>query len=79
MRKAPLYVLILVVGVIIAILGYFIYLNVVNQPEGRTNLGLLCTVVFLVIAFIAIELLFKPHLILRPREDEEEEEEQKEE
>lgn len=76
MRNAPLYILILVVAVVIAILAYFLYLNIAGQSDEQSNVGLLCTVGFLALAFIAIELLFKPHLFLRPREEEDEDEAQ---
>jgi uncharacterized membrane protein len=78
MNKAPLYILITVVAVIVAVLAYFVYLNVVGGDENTSNLGLVCTVGFLALAFIAIELLFKPHLFLRPRTEEEEEDEETE-
>ncbi|MEE9223215.1 MAG: hypothetical protein V3U51_00480 [Thermoplasmata archaeon] len=74
MNRAPLYILIAVVVVIFAVLAYFVYLNVVGDSNGQSNLGLVCSVAFIAFAFIAIELLFKPHLFLRPREDEDEEE-----
>ncbi len=74
MKRAPLYILIAVVVVIVAVLAYFVYLNVVEDSNGQSNLGLVCSVAFIAFAFIAIELLFKPHLFLRPREDEDEEE-----
>ncbi len=74
MKRAPLYTLILVVAVIIAVLGYFVYLNIINQSDEGSNANLICAVVFLALAFVAIELMFKPHLFLRPREEEEEEE-----
>jgi hypothetical protein len=59
-------------------MAYFVYLNVAGDDSGQSNLGLICSVAFIAVAFIAIELLFKPHLFLRPR-DEEDEEEAKEE
>jgi hypothetical protein len=73
MKRAPLYVLIIVVVVIVGILGYFVYLNITGSSDGVSGLGLVCTVGFLAFAFIAIELLFKPHLFLRPRSEEDEE------
>ncbi|MCK4445052.1 MAG: hypothetical protein KAW09_10950 [Thermoplasmata archaeon] len=76
MNKAPLYILIVVSAVIVAVLAYFVYLAVAEPADGKSNISLLCTVGILVLAFIAIELLFKPHLILRPRGDEEEEHEE---
>jgi uncharacterized membrane protein len=74
MKRAPLYILIAVVAVTISVLAYFIYLSVTGSSDGTSNLGLVCTVAFLAFAFIAIELLFKPHLFLRPRENDEERE-----
>ncbi|MCK5292128.1 MAG: hypothetical protein KAR39_08970 [Thermoplasmata archaeon] len=73
MKRAPLYILIAVVVVIVAVLAYFVYLNLAGDTDGQSSLGLVCSVAFIAFAFIAIELLFKPHLFLRPREDEEEE------
>lgn len=73
MKRAPLYILIVVVAVTVAILGYFLYLNITGSSDGISGLGLICSVGFLAFAFIAIELLFKPHLFLRPRSDEDEE------
>ncbi len=75
MNRAPLYILIVVSAVIVAVLAYFAYLAVVEPTDGGSNISLLCTVGFLALVFIAIELLFKPHLILRPRGDDEEENE----
>ena len=73
MKRTPLYILIAVVVVIVAVLAYFVYLNLAGDTDGQSSLGLVCSVAFIAFAFIAIELLFKPHLFLRPREDEEEE------
>lgn len=72
MKKAPLYILIIVVVVIVAVLTYFVYLNFTGEGSETSGTGLLCTFIFLALAFVAIELLFKPHLFLRPREEEEE-------
>ncbi len=76
MKKAPLYILILTVVVILAVMAYFVYLNVTGEGGGTSDTGLICTVIFLVLAFVAIELMFKPHLFLRPREEPEEDEEE---
>lgn len=78
MKKAPLYILIISVAVIVSILGYALYLNFTEQPSEQSALGVVCAVVFLVFAFVAVELLFKPHLFLRPREEAEETEEESE-
>jgi uncharacterized membrane protein len=76
MKKAPLYILIAAVTVIVAVMAYFVYLNVAGESSGTSDTGLICTVIFLALAFVAIELLFKPHLFLRPREEFEEDEEE---
>ena len=76
MKRAPLYILIVVVAVVVAVMAYFVYLNVTDEGSGTSDTGLVCTVIFLALAFVAIELLFKPHLFLRPREELEEDEEE---
>lgn len=79
MKRAPLYILIVSVAIIVVFLGYGLYLNLTEPPTGQSGLDLVCAVVFIVFAFIAIELLFKPHLFLRPREEVTEPEEEREE
>ncbi len=79
MKRAPLYILIVSVAIIVVFLGYGLYLNLTDPPTGQSGLDLVCAVVFIVFAFIAIELLFKPHLFLRPREEVAEPEEEREE
>ncbi|MFQ5884924.1 MAG: hypothetical protein ACE5IO_07470, partial [Thermoplasmata archaeon] len=79
MKRAPLYILVVSVAIIVVFLGYALYLNLTEHPTGQSGLGLVCTVIFVVFAFIAIELLFKPHLFLRPREAVAEPEEEREE
>lgn len=76
MKRAPLCILIVVVAVVVAVMAYFVYLNVTDEGSGTSDTGLICTVIFLALAFVAIELLFKPHLFLRPREELEEDEEE---
>ncbi|UCD93110.1 MAG: hypothetical protein JSV43_04190 [Methanobacteriota archaeon] len=76
MKKYPLYILIVSVIIIVVFLGYALYLNLTEQQTEQSGLGLVCTVIFLVFAFIAIELMFKPQLFLRSREEMEEEAEQ---
>lgn len=79
MKRAPIYILIAVVAVVVTVLAYFVYLNVTGESNGKSNLGLICSVAFIAFAFIAIELLFKPHLFLRPREEEDEDDQTDEE
>lgn len=79
MKRAPFYALIVVVAVILGVLGYSAYLYVTEQPVGESGLGIICTAVFIIFAFIAIELMFKPYFLLRGREEPEEVEEAEEE
>lgn len=74
MKRAPLYILVSAVAILLSLLGYSLYLYLVDQPVNQSSLGLVCTALFLVFAFIAIELLYKPHLFLRPKEAQEEDE-----
>jgi hypothetical protein len=73
MKRAPLYILLIVVAVIVAILVYFLYLNITGSSDEVSGSGIFCSVAFLATAFVAIELLFRPYLFLRPRSEEDEE------
>ncbi|HTD81786.1 MAG TPA: hypothetical protein VK723_06520 [Thermoplasmata archaeon] len=68
MKNAIFWVLALVVVVILALLGYGIYLSVANAPSGFDVLTAVCTGFLLVGSLVAWELLMKPGYYRKRRE-----------
>ena len=76
MKNRPFYILVAVVSSVIALLIFWLYLSAVGGALPENAIGGLCTILFLIVAVIAYELVTKPGLYSRRAERNHDEEEE---